>query len=82
MTPAEELWQAVVKHCASGRGYSIELRRDTVELYLTKSKRWAYVFPVEKGWCVTRHTEESRPLYSMMSLADNAVAAAVEYMTK
>lgn len=27
MTPAAELWAAVVKHCATGRGYDMELKR-------------------------------------------------------
>ena len=32
MTPAAELWAAVVKHCATGRGYSIGLSDDMLML--------------------------------------------------
>ena len=33
MTPAAELWAAVVKHCATGRGYGIMMADDEIRFY-------------------------------------------------
>ena len=70
MTPAAELWAAVVKHCATGRGYRIEA--DSTRLKLDGGPI-VYVEPSDGGWIVVVGSELVASLYH----ADEAVRAAL-----
>lgn len=51
MTPAAELWAAVVRHCATGRGYRIEV--DTARLTLRPERGLPVrIEPMTTGWGV------------------------------
>lgn len=79
MTPAEELWQAVVKHCATGRGYRIAL--DGARLMLTKpGERGYFVEPdaTTGGWIVANGFD----VVAVRNEADSAVWFAVERIGK
>ena len=72
MTPAAELWAAVVKHCATGRGYRIEVGPDA-NLYLWSHGRGASrVMRICGGWVSVRGI--SRTAHDT---ADEAVRAAL-----
>ena len=78
MTPAEELWQAVVKHCATGRGYRIAL--DGTRLTLTRpGERGYFVEPEATGnWIVASGFD----VVAVRNEADSAVWFAVERVTE
>lgn len=71
MTPADELWAAVVKHCATGRGYriAVEMHR----LTLDSGGKQVYVEPSDGGWIVV----DGLVVVASRYHADEAVRAAL-----
>lgn len=72
MTPAAELWAAVVKHCATGMGYRIAVQSH--RLTLDSGGAQVYVEPRDGGWIVV----DGWVVVASRCDADEAVRAALE----
>lgn len=74
MTPAAELWAAVVKHCATGRGYDMDIRSGIVQVRfgVNGSMRCRVVESYIYKWSLERHDE-----HWTFPTADEAVRAAL-----
>ena len=79
MTHAEELWDAVVKHCSTGVGYRIALDGARLTLSDTDNTRQVYVEPDATGeWLVV----DGCDVVAVRNEADSAVWFAVERIGK
>ena len=73
MTPAAELWAAVVKHCATGRGYRMTLQSHPKATFVNvRNMRCADIFESLGKWFIYE-SGESAPHHT----ADEAVRAAL-----
>lgn len=75
MTPAAELWAAVVKHCATGRGYAMDIRNEPPQVRFKVNARTVCRAVMAGKW-----KAESGPFGDIVTIydtADEAVRAAL-----
>jgi hypothetical protein len=77
MTPAAELWAAVVKHCATGRGYRMTLDEGCRLTLERGSEPAVCVEPYYAGWWVLRGSD----VVAARHYADSAVWLALTYVS-